>query len=293
MRILVAGGEGQLGSEFGPLAGGGVEIVACGRSVLDITNPASIARALEAYQPDALVNAAAYTAVDKAETEREAAFAINATGPAHLAAAAAQAGIPLVHVSTDYVFDGQKPVPEAYTETDECNPRTVYGQSKREGELRVLAACPQAYIVRTSWVFGLTGGNFPKTMIRLARERDVLRVVADQWGCPTFSTDIANIIIQIIASREIVPPGIYHYAGQQPCTWYDFACAIVERAARAGVISRGPRVEPIGTADYPVPAPRPANSILSSGRLLSYWARPELACDWAVGLDRLISSCKV
>jgi len=211
MRILIAGGDGQLGSEFADIVQADVALIRCARAELDITNPASIEQALSKYQPQALINAAAYTAVDRAESEPDLAFAINATGAGNLAAAAERSGIPLLHVSTDYVFSGDKPAGKAWTEDDICEPRSVYGHSKRVGEELVLEACSRTVVLRTSWVFGRYGNNFPKTMLRLARERDVLRVVGDQHGCPTHAADIAATLVKAacaMANKKLAS-GIY------------------------------------------------------------------------------------
>ncbi len=292
MRILVAGGDGQVGREFAELqATDGVDIIRCDRRQLDITRPDSIEAALHLYQPDALVNAAAYTAVDRAETNVEQAFAINAQGPEHLARAAARCGIPLVHISTDYVFDGDKPIGQSYTEQDICEPRTVYGQSKLAGERMLRAAWNDTYVLRTSWVFGRFGSNFPKTMLRLASERDVLRVVNDQWGCPTHAADIAQTIVRILQTRDSVRPGIYHYAGDTACTWFDLADYVLEQAAEKRVLGHKILLEPIPSSAYPVPAPRPFNSVLDSSVLLSSWSDTSAtASDWRAGVARLLTS---
>ena len=197
-RILVAGGDGQLGHEFADINEPGIEIIRCSRSELDITNLDNIHSVFAKYQPQAVINAAAYTA----ETEAEQAFAINANGAGYLARAAESLNIPLLHVSTDYVFSGDKPVNKTWTEKDSCEPRSVYGHSKLVGEQQVLDACSRALVLRTSWVFGRYGNNFPKTMLRLARERDELRVVGDQVGCPTHAGDIAATLVSRGAACE-------------------------------------------------------------------------------------------
>jgi dTDP-4-dehydrorhamnose reductase len=245
------------------------------------------------YRPDAIINAAAYTAVDRAETEREQAFAINATGAAHLASAAQSASIPLLHISTDYVFAGDKSLGQAYTEQDVCQPQTVYGLSKLEGEKRVLDLCSQVVVMRTSWVFGRFGGNFPKTMLRLAGERDRLGVVSDQWGCPTHAADIASTAVKIlrVMGDKRVPTGVYHYAGDSACTWFDLAGYTLQQALAAGKLEKLPDLNPITTADYPVPAPRPANSVLDSS-LLSSYLPAVLASDWRAGITTLLASGK-
>lgn len=288
MRILIAGGDGQLGSEFADIVQADVALIRCARAELDITNPASIEQALSKYQPQALINAAAYTAVDRAESEPDLAFAINATGAGNLAAAAERSGIPLLHVSTDYVFSGDKPAGKAWTEDDICEPRSVYGHSKRVGEELVLEACSRTVVLRTSWVFGRYGNNFPKTMLRLARERDVLRVVGDQHGCPTHAADIAATLVKAacaMANKKLAS-GIYHYAGAPACTWHTFATHIIERAFTAGVLEKKPTIISIATHEYPVAAARPMNSVLDASKL--HRALGVAPSQWQDGVDALL-----
>ncbi len=276
LPILLFGAGGQLGRELAALAQErGIALVGLTRTEGDITDAAAVAAALQRCRPGLVVNAAAYTAVDKAEHAVEAAYAANATGPAILAGATAAAGVPLLHISTDYVFDGSKTGP--YAESDPVAPLGVYGASKAQGEALIRAAQPHHLILRTAWVYGLHGGNFLKTMLRLAAERETLRVVADQRGCPTATRDLAEAILAVraalVAGAE--PWGTYHFAGQGETTWHGFASDIV--AAQAIVTGRAPRVEPIATADYPTPARRPANSALDSGLFAAtfgYRAKP-------------------
>jgi dTDP-4-dehydrorhamnose reductase len=263
--ILLFGAGGQLGRELSALAAErGLPLVGLTRVEGDITNAAAVAAALQAHRPALVVNAAAYTAVDRAESETLAAYAVNAEGPAILAEATAAAGIPLLHVSTDYVFDGSKPGP--YLESDPVTPLGVYGASKAEGEASLRALQPRHVVLRTAWVYGIHGANFLKTMLRLAGERDVLRVVADQRGCPTATRDLAEAILAVHAALAAgaEPWGTYHFAGQGETSWHGFAEAIVEAQARFS--GRRPVVEAIATADYPLPARRPANSVLDSSR---------------------------
>ena len=288
VRILIAGGDGQLGCEFADTAQPGVTLLRCSRSELDITNRDSIDRALAKHQPQALINAAAYTAVDRAESEPDLAFAINANGAGHLAQAAESHGIPLLHVSTDYVFSGDKPPGEMWTEDDACEPRSVYGHSKRVGEEQVLDACSRALVLRTSWVFGRYGNNFPKTMLRLARERDELRVVGDQHGCPTHAGDIAATLVKAACAviERRMDGGIYHYAGAPACTWHGFATQIIDSAFAVGVLQKKPRVVAIATHEYPVAAARPMNSVMDGSKLqraLGITSPP-----WQDGLDLLL-----
>jgi dTDP-4-dehydrorhamnose reductase len=266
MKLLVLGAGGQVGRELCRFAWpAGCALVAHDRDGVDITRREVVFAAVARARPDFIVNAAAYTAVDRAESEPDAAWAANCGGPANLAAACAAAAIPLVHLSTDYVFDGSKTAP--YREDDPVNPLGVYGKSKEAGDRAVRDALREHVILRTAWVYSAHGHNFVKTMLRLAGERPVLRVVADQQGSPTSAADIAAAIaaiVQRIASGSR-GWGTYHFTGGGAVTWHGFAEAIFELAAPW----RGPppRVEAITTADYPTPACRPANSVLDCRRI--------------------------
>jgi dTDP-4-dehydrorhamnose reductase len=286
-QILVTGATGQLGSELLRRAPHfGVTAAGFTTQQLDITNAEAVQQAVAESGVTAVVNAAAYTAVDKAESEEARAFAVNRDGTANLAAACAAAHIPFVHVSTDYVFDGTKATP--YTETDPVHPVSVYGASKEAGERALRDAWPHHIILRTAWVYSAFGNNFVKTMLRLARERDSLRVVADQHGCPTAAGDIAEAILTIvqrIAGEGEIPWGTYHYCGAGSTTWHGFAQAIVEMAAPA--LGRAIPVAPITTADYPTPAKRPANSVLDCSKIrekLDIEPRP-----WRESLQEVVS----
>ena len=257
MKLLVLGAGGQVGHELRRLAWpADYHVAAFDRAGVDITQGEAVAAAFERERPDIVINAAAYTAVDRAETEPDVAWAGNCTGPGHLAAACHAAGIPLIHISTDYVFDGSKQGP--YREDDPVNPLGVYGRSKEAGDRAVREALPEHVILRTAWVYSAHGHNFVKTMLRVAAERPVLRVVADQIGSPTSAADIAGAIAAIV--RRVAAGdrhwGTYHFAGGGAVTWHGFAEAIFELAAPW----RGapPKVEAITTADYPTPARRPA-----------------------------------
>lgn len=266
MKLLVLGAGGQVGRELCRLAWpAGYRLAAFDRDGVDIAQREPVFAAVARERPDVVINAAAYTAVDRAESEPEQAWAGNCTGPAVLAAACHAAGIPLVHLSTDYVFDGSKPGP--YREDDPVSPLGVYGASKEAGDRAVREALARHVILRTAWVYSAHGHNFVKTMLRLAADRPVLRVVADQTGSPTSAADIAAAIgeiVQRLASGE-AKWGTYHFAGGGAVTWHGFAEAIFDIA----VPWRGPppRVEPITTAEYPTPARRPANSVLDCGRI--------------------------
>jgi dTDP-4-dehydrorhamnose reductase len=261
MKLLVLGAAGQIGHELClRLWPADYQVAGFDRGEVDITRPESIAEAMRREGPGIVVNAAAYTAVDRAETEPELAWAINASGPGHLAAACKTAAIPLIHISTDYVFDGSKEGP--YREDDPVNPLGIYGRSKEAGDRAVQEALTEHVILRTAWVYSAHGHNFVRTMLRLAAERPVLRVVADQIGSPTSAADVAAAIAAIVQRLAAGDEhwGTYHFAGGGSVTWHGFAEAIFELAAPW----RGPppKVEAITTAEYPTPARRPANSVL-------------------------------
>lgn len=262
-KVLVSGAKGQVGSEIVKAVPAGFTVIGLGSNELDITNQQQVTAVIAQYKPDLIINAAAYTAVDKAESDSDNAYAVNQQAVAWLAQAAKQADIPFFHISTDYVFDGESTTP--YKETDPVNPQSVYGMSKLAGE-QVLAATHNKHIIlRTSWVFGAEGNNFVKTMLRLGKERDELSVVADQHGCPTSARSIAKVLWQLAEkykTERTLPWGIYHFSNSPACTWYEFACEIFEQAVKAGGLKRKPVVQPITTAEYPTPAKRPAWSVL-------------------------------
>jgi dTDP-4-dehydrorhamnose reductase len=261
--ILIFGGGGQLGQELQRMAAlTSIPHAALSRGDVDISDVASVTRAMNAAQPTLVVNAAAYTKVDLAEKEPEAARLANEIGPGVIAAACAAARTPLIHISTDYVFDGSKD--GSYVETDRIAPLGVYGATKAAGEEAVRNCLAQHVILRTSWVYGAFGGNFLKTMLRLARERDELRVVADQRGCPTSTGDIAGASLHIAPRLRSEVYGLYHFTGAGTASWHDFASRIVD--AQAPFTGRRPKVAPIATADYPTPARRPANSVFDCGK---------------------------
>ena len=266
MKLLVLGAAGQIGRELCSLRWpADYHIAGVDRADVDIANREHVGAAMQRERPDIVINAAAYTAVDRAESEAEAAFAVNAVGPANLAAACRTAGIPLIHISTDYVFDGSKKGP--YREDDSVNPLGVYGRSKEAGDRAVREALPEHVILRTAWVYSAHGHNFVRTMLRLAGERPVLRVVADQIGSPTSAADAARAIAAIVERLAIGESrwGSYHFAGGGTVSWHGFAEAIFELAGPW----RGapPKVDAITTAEYPTPARRPANSVLDCRRV--------------------------
>ena len=266
MRVLVAGGQGQVGSA---LAQQGLEqnldLIALGRQDLDITSTESIASVFAKYEPDLLINAAAYTAVDKAESEPELAYAINETATALLADACAERGIPMLHISTDYVFDGTKDSP--YVETDLVNPITIYAKSKEAGERALRERLEQHIILRTSWVFSIQGNNFVKTMVRLAKDRDRLTVVSDQFGGPSSARGIAEALLTIAAHYESgssIAWGIYHYCQKPYVSWHQFAESIVACAIEIGLVDHEVEVAPIPSSEFPTPVVRPKNTRLNT-----------------------------
>ena len=266
MKILVFGASGQIGREVCRAAWPPrYAILPLDRKAVDITKSAAVSAMLARETPDLVINLAAYTAVDRAESEPGVAWAANCAGAAHIAGACDESATPLVHLSTDYVFDGRKTGP--YREEDAVGPLGVYGRSKEAGERAVRAAVARHMILRTAWVFGAYGANFVKTMLRLAAERPVLRVVADQRGCPTAAADIAAALMVIAAhiERGKAKWGTYHFVGAGATSWHSFAQAIFDQAAPQ--LAACPQVEPITTEQYPTPARRPMNSVLDCRKI--------------------------
>jgi dTDP-4-dehydrorhamnose reductase len=268
MRIAVTGSRGQVVQSLIERAKGTeVEVIALGRPLLDLADPATVLPAIEAARPAIIVSAAAYTAVDRAEEDQDAAYAVNVAGAGAVAQAASALGVPVIHLSTDYVFNGCKDAP--YLESDPTDPLGVYGASKLAGENAVRAACANSVILRTAWVYSPFGNNFVKTMLRLAGQREEVGVVADQLGNPTSALDIANGVLAIacnlVNDSAAKLRGIFHMTGAGEASWAEFAEAIFT----ASQTQEGPaaRVKPITTAEYPTPAPRPANSRLDCGKL--------------------------
>ncbi|MCX5516596.1 dTDP-4-dehydrorhamnose reductase [Kaistia algarum] len=290
MRMAVTGRSGQVALSLAERAeASGFELVTLARPEIDLADPASVEAAVLAAAPDVVVSAAAYTAVDKAESEADLAARVNRDGPQALARAATRLGIPIVHLSTDYVFDGTKGSP--YMETDPTSPLGVYGATKLAGEAAIASVTPDHAILRTSWVYSPFGSNFVKTMLRLASTRDRLTVVADQFGRPSYAPDIAAAVFavarRLIETEDESGRGVFHLTGTGDANWYEFASAII-----AGSIARGGRsvqVAPITTADYPTPAKRPADSRLDCSRLASVHgiALPEWRGSLELCLDRL------
>ena len=270
MRVLVFGAAGQIGREVCRAAWpASSELIALDRSAADIRDAAMVSAVITRKRPDLVINLAAYTAVDRAESEPEQAWAVNCAGVAHIAASCGDNGTPLVHLSTDYVFDGRKGEP--YCEEDKVNPLNVYGASKEAGERAVRAAAPHHIILRTSWVYGVNGANFLKTILRLGAEQPILRVVADQRGCPTAAADIAAALIAIARQigRGTTQWGTFHFTAAGSTSWHGFAEEIVGLARTFGAWPSGPRprVEPIATAEYPTAAQRPMYSVLDCRKI--------------------------
>jgi dTDP-4-dehydrorhamnose reductase len=275
--ILILGRNGQVARELAKVGGGdGHALAFAGREDFDLASGADPRPLLDRHAPVAVINAAAYTAVDKAESEADAAFALNRDAPGALARACAERGLPFVHFSTDYVFDGAKPEP--YVEDDPIHPQSVYGQSKAEGEAAVQAAGGRAVILRTAWVYSAFGANFVKTMLRLAESRSELGVVDDQLGRPTWAEDCARGALHVASAMIAGDPkaqGVFHLSGAGDATWADFADAIFDESAARG--GPRPKVRRIATADYPTPARRPANSRLNCNKIrddLGWKTRP-------------------
>lgn len=289
MKILVTGCKGQVGSclvkQLSELPE--IEFMAVDHAQLDIIDRDAVNKLVSEFKPNAIINAAAHTAVDKAEQEVELSYAINRDGPKYLAQAAQDIGATILHISTDYVFAGDKD--GEYVETDDVAPQGVYGQSKLAGELAVAAACPRHIILRTAWVFCETGNNFVKTMLRLAQSRDELGVVADQFGAPTYAGDIANALIVMAkaVSEGNQSFGIYHYAGLPHVNWHQFATEIFAKAKEQDVLNKDILVNGITSEQYPTLAKRPANSKLDCRKIeQSFGIKP---CDWQTALKNLNS----
>ncbi len=258
LKAVVTGANGQLGRELTAGALAGWQVTPLARDALDIGDARAVAVLLEQLQPDLVVNAAAYTAVDRAESEPELARRVNTEGPGNLAAACAAHGSRLLHISTDFVFDGRASVPLAPDAA--TAPLGVYGQTKRDGELAVMATLPDALIVRTGWVYSCFGSNFVKTMLRLMAGRDTLTVVADQVGTPTWAAGLADALWAFAGQPAL--RGIYHWSDAGVCSWYDFAVAVAEEGLARGLLPKPVAVRPISVRDYPTPARRPAYSVL-------------------------------
>jgi len=287
MKVLLTGAAGQLGWELQRSVPQGVALVAMDAAGLDITDQQAVARLVAEERPDAIINAAAYTAVDKAESESERARQVNAQGPAYLAQAARANSAFLVQLSTDFVFDGKSSRP--YAPADMPVPLGVYGASKLAGEVAVRERLlgSRCAIIRTAWLYSGHGHNFVKTMLRLMAEREEVRVVADQIGTPTWAWGLAGAVWQI-ACRSL--PGIHHWSDAGVASWYDFAVAVQEEALALGVLERAIPIVPVTTADYPTPARRPLYSVLDKTATWTLLGGP--APHWRVQLRRMLTECK-
>lgn len=293
MKVLLFGSNGQVGSaccEQLPKVIDHLELIRLTRADADFGSPEAVVLAFKKYQPDFVVNACAYTAVDKAETEVELVYTVNSKSVGALAKACAEQGVPLLHISTDYVFSGQASDP--YKETDLVEPTGVYGISKLSGEQQVVAAQGPYIILRTSWVFGDKGNNFVKTMLRLATARSELGVVSDQLGCPTYAGDIAKVIAQLISQyveQGSLPWGLYHCSNSGSCSWFEFANTIFDLAVEYNLLDKKPTLNSITTAQFPTPVQRPAYSVMSCKKLEALIG--ELP-HWRKGLEIMLLSMK-
>jgi len=288
VKILITGAKGQVGSELVKQATLlGHNIIATDRTQLDISDQQAVSELVAQEQPNTIINAAAYTAVDQAESEQDLAYAINAEAVNTLAKAAQSLNIPLLHISTDYVFDGTKP--EAYVENDPICPVNLYGASKRKGEEYLEASGVKYINLRTSWVFGLEGNNFVKTMIRLAKERDEFGVINDQLGAPTFAADIASALLSIAQQTqqtEFDNWGTYHFSGMPYVSWWEFADYAIQKAHSTGLIERLPKINKLTTDQYPTPAKRPHNSRMALGKIeQALGIKPS---NWKAGVNQLL-----
>jgi dTDP-4-dehydrorhamnose reductase len=290
MKLLLTGKNGQIGFELQRTLAVLGEVIAIDSEDCDLADEAAIRRVVRAIRPDVIVNPAAYTAVDKAESEQALAQAINAKAPGVLAEEAKALGALLVHYSTDYVFDGTQA--GAYKESDTPNPSSVYGATKLVGERAIAAACPRHLILRTSWVVGAHGGNFAKTMLRLAAEREALSVVADQFGAPTSAALLADLTAHLVRQAQRAPNrftyGLYHAVAAGETNWHGYACHVIERSRAAGraVLVAPDAIKAITSSDYPTPAKRPANSRLDTSLLRETFGLH--LPDWKIGVDHIL-----
>ena len=268
MKVLLTGANGQLGLCFQDRISDSVKLTALSSKELDITCKASVQKIVNLVKPDVIVNCAAYTAVDKAESEPELAHAVNCQGPENLAYAAAMLDVPLIHVSTDYVFDGN--ATEPYLPTDSTSPQGIYGVTKLAGEQVIKAITSKHIIIRTAWVFSEYGNNFVKTMLRLASERDELGIVADQHGSPTYAGDLAALIVAIVTRIEndnFSDYGLYHFCGDRAVSWFEFAESIFSVEAKLNADFSIPKLNKLTTEQFPTPAKRPKYSVMQDNRL--------------------------
>ena len=285
MKYLIFGANGQLGQVLCRQLQNIADVCGLHSAQFNIVDSAKVFQAAQTFMPDVIINAAAYTAVDKAEYERDLCFQVNISGAENIAKAAQQVGAKIIHFSSDYVFDGRQREP--YTETSPTAPLNVYGQSKLLSEQAVSQACSRHFIVRTSWLFGATGHNFVKSILRHAQQTSTLRVVTDQIGSPTWVNDLANIVMALANSNEnTVDYGIYHFSGSPAMSWYDFAQTIINEATSLKWLPEKPKILPILSADYPSTAARPAYSVLANHKIQA--ALKHTPCDWRKGLREML-----
>lgn len=286
MKVLLTGAQGQLGHCFRDIFPSNWKLIALNHLQFDITDYSVVDRLLTIYKPEIIVNTAAYTAVDNAEIEQELAYKVNVLGSKNLAIASNKHNVRLFHISTDYVFDGNKKTP--YLETDFTNPINIYGKTKRDGELVILENDPSAIIIRTSWLFSEYNNNFVKTMLKLAIEKNEITIVDDQLGNPTYAGDLAKAILDLF--KKEIDGGIYHYCGNVSTTWYLFAKEIFDIALKQGLLSHIPKISPIHSKDYNTKASRPLFSVLSTKKLGKYGIKNS---DWQKKLETCISKIKL
>lgn len=291
MNILITGAQGQVGKELVNIANQHHDVISAGRTELDITQLKSVEDYIQSSSPDIVINAAAYTAVDKAEEDQEIAYAINCDGAKNLATTCLKQNIPLLHISTDYVFNGKKP--DAYNENDIVLPLGIYGDSKWQGEEAIRKHLTQHIILRVAWVFGAHGNNFVKTMLRLAKDKNELNVVADQFGGPSPAKDIAKTLIRLVdiyQKEKKLQWGTYHYCGEEKTSWCDFAKEIFKQAKENHLINKNVQVNSITTAEYPTQAKRPQNSMLNGAKIKSTFDID--MPDWRESLTEVLSELK-
>lgn len=286
MKVLITGCNGQVGYCLTERLTKQAEVLALDYEGLDITDRDAVLNKVAVFQPNYIINAAAHTAVDRAEQEVELSYAINRDGPRYLAQAAKECGAVMLHISTDYVFDGVGDKP--YQENDTTGPQCVYGKSKLAGEQAVAESCPEHLILRTAWVFGEHGNNFVKTMLRLAESRDELSIVGDQFGGPTYAGDIADALISMVQHLEQGKQakwGVYHFSGMPYASWFDFANAIFQETEQQNVLTKQPKLSAIPSSAYPTPAKRPANSRLDCSKIENQFGiKPS---DWNAALNNI------
>ncbi|MCE7641505.1 dTDP-4-dehydrorhamnose reductase [Vibrio fluvialis] len=286
MKVLITGCNGQVGYCLTERLKTQAEVLALDYEGLDITNREAVQNTVAEFKPNYIINAAAHTAVDRAEQEVELSYAINRDGPLYLAQAAKECGAVMLHISTDYVFNGIGEQP--YQESNSTGPQGIYGQSKLAGEQAVAKSCPQHLILRTAWVFGEHGNNFVKTMLRLAQSSDELSIVGDQFGGPTYAGDIADSLIAMVQHLEQGKQakwGVYHFSGMPYASWFDFASAIFQAAQQHDVLAKQPKLAAIPTSAYPTPAKRPANSRLDCSKIANQFGiKPS---DWLAALNNI------